>query len=68
MTYSSLSYMGANFEPRFNIFSLPFIITPENIEQAYTLVDSDEIASLNAALEEKGFKVLTTPNWVPAYY
>lgn len=58
MTYSSLSYMGANFEPRFNIFSLPFIITPENIEQAYTLVDGDEMAGLNAALEEKGFKVL----------
>ena len=58
MTYSSLTYVGSNFEPNYNIFNLPFIITRENLEKAYTTMDGSLMQELNSSMEKKGFKVI----------
>jgi len=58
MTYSSLTYVGSNFEPAYNLFNLPFIITRDNLEKAYAIVDGSLMQDLNSAMEKKGFKVI----------
>ncbi len=58
ITYGTTSYMGANFEPKYNVFELPFIIDESNIENAYELMDGEVGGKLSNALEKHGFKVL----------
>lgn len=58
MTMGSPSYMGANYEPMFNVLALPFIITPDNLEKAYAAVDGEIGKKLDAALQDSGFVTL----------
>ncbi|MGI6128926.1 MAG: TRAP transporter substrate-binding protein [bacterium] len=58
MTMGSPSYMAANYEPMFDVLSLPFLVTPANLEKAYAAIDGEIGEKLNAALEEHGFVTL----------
>ncbi len=58
MTMGSPSYMGANYEPMFNVLALPFIITPQNLEKAYAAVDGEIGIKLDNALQKSGFVTL----------
>lgn len=41
MTYSSIAYMGGNYNPNYNALLLPFLVTKENVEQSYAALDGE---------------------------
>jgi len=61
-TYSGMSFIGGNFEPKYNVFSLPFIITRENLDDAFELLDGEVGEELTSSLEESGMTTLGYAN------
>jgi len=58
MTFSSLTYAGSNFENKYNVFNLPFIISQGNLEKASETIDGSLMQNINNAMGKKGFKVI----------
>src|SRR5699024_6883590 len=61
-TYSGMSFIEGNFEPKYNVFSLPFIITRENLDDAFELLDGELGEELTSSLEESGMTTLGYAN------
>src|SRR5699024_570693 len=58
IVYGTTAYMGSNFESKFNIFELPFIINQSNVDKAFELMDTEIGETLSEDLTEHGFKVI----------
>ncbi|NEU31818.1 TRAP transporter substrate-binding protein [bacterium LRH843] len=61
-SYSGMSYIAGNFEPNFNTLSLPFLITRDNLDKAFELLDGEIGAELTEYLERSGITALGYSN------
>jgi TRAP-type transport system periplasmic protein len=58
MTYSAIAYMGGSYDPDYNDFLLPFLVTKDTVNKAYAALDGDIGNKLNADMEKIGIKPL----------
>jgi tripartite ATP-independent transporter DctP family solute receptor len=58
MTYSSIAYIGGNFDPNYNAFLMPFLVTKDNINKAYAALDGESGSQLSKEMEAVGIKPL----------
>ncbi len=56
MTYSSIAYIGGNYEPKYNSLMLPFLIRKDNVDKAWKALDGDLGKELAQTLEKVGIK------------
>ena len=56
MTYSSIAYMGGNFDPKYNALMLPFLVTQNNVADAWAALDGEIGKELAASMEKIGIK------------
>lgn len=56
MTYSSIAYIGGNYEPKYNSLMLPFLIRKDNVDSAWKALDGDLGRELAKSLERVGIK------------
>jgi tripartite ATP-independent transporter DctP family solute receptor len=58
MTYSSIAYMGGNYNPNYNAFLLPFLVSKDNISKAYAALDGEAGNQLAKEMQAVGIKPL----------
>ena len=61
-SFSGVSYIAGNFEPNYNTLSLPFLITKDNLDKAFEMLDGEIGAELTKSLEKTGLTVLGYSN------
>ena len=58
MTYSSIAYIGGNYEPKYNSLMLPFLVRKDNVDKAWAALDGDLGKELQQSLEKLGIKAM----------
>jgi tripartite ATP-independent transporter DctP family solute receptor len=58
MSMSSLTYLGGNYNPKFGVTNLPYLVDRKNIDKLFELMDGDFGAQLSKELETNNFKML----------
>lgn len=56
MTYSSIAYIGGNYEPKYNSLMLPFLVRKDNVDKAWAALDGDLGKELQGSLAKIGIK------------
>jgi len=58
MTYSSVAYMSSNFNPKFYITNLPFLVNRNNVSEFYELMDGEIGQQLGKELEKNNIRLM----------
>jgi len=58
MAYSSIAYISSNFNPKFYITNLPFLVTRNNVDDFYELVDGEVGQRLGKELEKNNIRLM----------
>ena len=58
MTYSSIAYIGGNYEPKYNSLMLPFLVRKDNVDKAWAALDGDVGKELQQSLEKIGIRAM----------
>lgn len=58
MAYSSIAYISSNFNPKFYITNLPFLVTRDNVSDFYELVDGEVGQRLGKELEQNNIRLM----------
>jgi len=58
MTYSSIAYIGGNYEPKYNSLMLPFLVRKDNVDKAWAALDGELGKELQQTLERVGIKAM----------
>lgn len=58
LTYTSIAYIGGNYVSNLNALAMPFLITRDNLDHAYDLLDGEIGEALQVKLNEIGYQNL----------
>lgn len=58
MAYSSIAYISSNFNPKFYITNLPFLVTRDNVSTFYELMDGEVGQRLGKELEKNNIRLM----------
>lgn len=58
MSMSSLTYLAGNYNAKFGVTNLPYLVNRKNVNKLFELMDGDFGARLSKELEKSNFKML----------